>query len=97
VAEDWLLLGAEHDAWIGYGSGAVGGKRNGPGSVGNWPHEGSHDSGDSTFEVLGSGGGVWRREELDDWLNTSSHDAGDAALEVLGNEGGVVWKKGTSL
>lgn len=74
----------------------MGGKQKGPGSADDWLHEGSH-VGNSKFEVLGSGGGVWRREELDDWLNASSHDAGDATPEMLGNEGGVDWKRGTSL
>lgn len=37
MAEDRLLLGAEYDARSGYGSEVVGGKRNGPGSAGDWP------------------------------------------------------------
>ena len=71
----------------------MGGKKKGVGSADDWHHEGFHDVGNSMLEELGSGGGVWRREELDDWLNTSSHDAGDSTLEVLGNEGRV-WKWG---
>jgi hypothetical protein len=62
----------------------VGGKQKGVGSADDWYHVGSHDVGDSMLEELGSGGGVWRRDELDDWLTSSlGHDAGRSTLGVL--------------